>query len=49
MTDNLVANPWLGVVWAVMVLAWLYVAARLITYGITKSYFQARKEETNGN
>lgn len=46
-------NPWailgLGTVGAGMLLLWLYLAARLISYGATKSYFQARKEENHGN
>lgn len=28
-----------------MVLFWLYLAARFMSYGITKSYLQAKREE----
>ena len=32
-----------------MVLLWLYLAARLVSYAATKSYFQVKKEQHHGN
>lgn len=45
MPSNLYALLALCVGGAGMVLLWLYLAARLVTYAATKSYFQVKREE----